>query len=87
MSLTRTGMVWSEDILLPIGVKALGGTICSMNETPADAPTHIRAQRPLQISEERLYGTRLLALHPVKRSDRELRSKLRDIRIGALKEA
>jgi hypothetical protein len=83
----RSGMVWTEDVLLSLGVKAIGGRISSLNEGLIAAPTHIQAIRPLQISQDRLYGPDLLAIHPVKAVDSELRNVLRDIRVNAIRSA
>ena len=80
----RSGMVYAEDVLLTLGVKAVGGTISSANESAAGAPTHIQASRPLQLSHDRLHDARLLAVHPVKGVDSALRSVLRDIRSTSL---
>ncbi len=81
----RSGMVYAEDVLLTLGVKAVGGTISSVNESVDDAPTHIQAFRPLQLSQNRLHDTRLLAVHPVKGVDDALRSVLREIRLASLR--
>jgi hypothetical protein len=72
----QRGMVWPEDVLLPLGVKAVGGTISQLHESLDDAPIHIQASSPLQITQERLHSPFLLAVHPVKRHDAELRASL-----------
>ncbi len=79
----QRGMVWSEDVLISLGVKAVGARISPMNESLTDAPTHILAVRPLQISQERLRSPVLLAVHPVKRDDVDLRSALGRLRENA----
>lgn len=72
----QRGRVWAEDVLLTLGVKAVGGKISPLNEHVHEAPTHIQAFCPLTISEERLSDPALLAVHPVKASQAALRMKL-----------
>ncbi len=74
-------MVWTEDVMLGVGTKAVGDRLSSLNESVLHAPTHIQAVRPLKISNDRLHDPCLLAVHPVKRGDHLLRSTLRDLRM------
>ena len=84
MAFGRCGMVWTEDVLLSLGVKAVGGIISPLNESLVAAPTHIQAVRPLNISSDRLNSLDLLAVHPVKPIDHDLRELLRNIRFSTL---
>ena len=77
----RSGMVWTEDVMLGMGTKAVGDRLSSLNENLLHAPSHIQAFRPLNISDDRLRDPCLLAVHPVKREDHLLRSTLRDLRM------
>lgn len=79
MAFGRRGLVGTEDVVLTIGVKALGGAISPMNHEGTPRPTHIQATRPLDIGEEHLLSPQLLAIHPVKREDAELRVRLRSL--------
>jgi hypothetical protein len=77
----RSGMVWTEDVMLAVGTKAVGDTLSSLNEGLLHPSSHIQAARPLNISVDRLHDSCLLAVHPVKRVDHSLRSTLRDLRM------
>ena len=83
MAYGRRGLVGTEDVVLTLGVKALGGAISPLNQEGAPRPTHIQAVHPLDIGEEHLYDPRLLAVHPVKKQEIELRATLRSLRDGA----
>lgn len=79
----RRGMVWTEDVLLTLGVKAVGGAISPLNDGVAQRSTHIQALRPLDITQEQLFSPQLLAIHPVKKEDGELRATMRSLRNGS----
>lgn len=80
MAYGTLGMVLEEDVLLSLGVKSVGGNISPLNESLTAAVTHIQAARPLLLSPEQLSSGSLLAVHPVKRVDSELRKLLREMR-------
>jgi hypothetical protein len=83
----KLGMVREEDVLLTLGVKAVGGNIVSVNESLTNGPTHIQATRPLSIRPERLTCPDLMAVHPVKSVDSEIRKLLREsrsVRVGGV---
>ena len=87
MAYETLGMVREEDVLLTLGVKAVGGTIVPLNESSGSAPTHIQATRPLSLDHERLSSPDLLAVHPVKAVDGDIRAILREARLKRLKSA
>ena len=74
----QRGMTWGEDIMLTMGAKSVGGMISPLNEDDGPKLTHIQADRPLPV--DAISFSDLLAVHPVKTQDAELRGRLRSMR-------
>lgn len=72
-----------EDVLISMAVKSVGHQLISVNDYPEKVVAWLRAFRPLGITQEEAWDRKLLAVHPIKKQDAEMRRFFREKRSAA----